>query len=642
MKKLSVIVFAAILAVCFSITPVMAAEAESVVKEDPTPVELDPSSTEFAKVKVVKADNDTNYTFKFTVSEVGGDGYSDSNGKVTYTKGTGGTYPIKFSTKIKYYSAGTHTYTLKETNPSNVWKVDAQTKTVKVTVTETDGVLSYTVNSPATFTNTYIGDTIKTGIVKKNGKLYYVDPKTKQTRTKRGLFKYKNKYYFSKKGGELVVGHTAHWKDGIYRFGDSGAAKTGLYIWNGKKWYADSTGRVREKAGVFKYKGKHYYTKKGGVIVVNKMVSWNGGKYCCGDKGVIKTGIFKWKKVYYYAFQKGKMRTKAGVFTYNGKRYYTYKSAKLAINKKVYYKGYYFICGSKSAKGAIKTGMFTFKGKKYYANSKGHLRTERGIFTYNGKKYYTYSGGQIATNAKVSWNGNDYLCGDSGAILTGMNLWKGRYYISNADGKIHTSQGTFTWNGYKYCAHSGGALYRNEFYYKASNNIYYFGSNGRLVKSTFTYGGVRFHPNSSTGRINNYGAYKIALSGYANKYSEFVLVDLSEQHLYNYVEKAVELDFSVVTGDLATDHGTPTGTFSIQNKELATTVNEGDLGEVEVSYWMAFKGSTYGIHDASWRTDFGGSIYKNNGTPGCINCKKANMKKLYALVDLGTKFIVCY
>lgn len=677
MKKLSVLLLTVMIAVCFSVTPVMAeegtaepmdpavaaqteeAEAPAAEKTEPAaespaapkaetksvvkradPITLDPSKENFANVKVVKMDSDTSYTFKFTITESGGDGYADANGSVTFAKGTAGTKKIPFAA-ITYTAAGTHTYTLKETNPGNLWKVDAQTKTIKVTVTETDGVLSYTVDTPATITNTYVGDKIKTGIVKKNGNLYYVDPVTKQTRTARGLFKYKGKYYFSKKGGALVTGHTAHWKDGIYRFGDNGVAKTGLYIWTGKKWYADSTGRVREKAGVFKYKGKHYYTKKGGVIVVNKMVTWKGGKYACGEKGVIRTGIFKWKGKYYYAFQKGKMRTKKGVFTYNGKRYYTYKNAQLAINKRVHYKGYDFICGPKSTKGAIKTGMFTFKGKKYYANAKGHLRTDRGIFTYGGKKYYTYSGGQIATNARVSWNGSDYLCGDSGVILTGINTWKGRNYYSDSQGRIRTTPGMFTYNGHTYCVSTRGALVFNDFYYKTATKLYYFGSNGRLVKSAFTYGGVRFHPNSSSGRITDYAGYKIAMSGYANKYSEFVLVDISEQQLYYFDEKNVELNFSVITGDVASGSDTPTGVFSVKTKETATTVNEGDLGERDVNYWMAFKGSTYGIHDASWRSEFGGSIYKKNGTPGCINCKNGNMKKLYNMVDLGTIFIVC-
>ena len=616
-----------------------AAKAASTVKAEPSPITVDPYKAGMAKVKVSKMDGDADYTFKFTLTEVGGDGYSDTTASVKFTKGTTGTKTIAFD-KIEYTAAGTHTYTLKETNASNLWKVDATSKTIKVTVTETDGVLSYKVDTPATITNTYIGDKIKTGIIKKSGKYYFVDPKTKQKRTARGLFKYNKKYYFSKKGGELVRNHTAHWNNAIYRFNSDATAKTGLYIWNGKKYFGYYTGKVRQKVGVFKYKGKHYYNKKSGAIVSNKIVSWKGGKYACGDKGVIKTGIFKWNKKYYYAFQKGKMRTKKGVFTYNGKRYYTYKNAQLAINTRVSYKGYDFICGSKSDKGAIKKGMFTFKGKKYYADNLGHLRTDRGIFTYNKKQYYTYSGGQIATNARVSWNGHDYLCGNSGVILTGFNTWKGRQYYSDSKGRMRTEAGMFTVNGKTYCTNPRGALKINDFLYISDSRIYYFGANGRLVTTSFSYAGVRFHPTSS-GKITDAAGYKIAMSGYANTYDEFVLVDLSEQKLY-YYDLGVELKFNVTTGDLATNHSTPTGVFSITAKESNTTVKEGDMGEVAVGYWMEFKGSTYGIHDASWRSEFGGSIYKKNGTPGCIVCKKANMKKLYEKAGMGCKFIVCY
>ena len=58
-----------------------------------------------------------------------------------------------------------------------------------------------------------------------------------------------------------------------------------------------------------------------------------------------------------------------------------------------------------------------------------------------------------------------------------------------------------------------------------------------------------------------------------------------------------------------------------------------------VSYWMAVYGNI-GIHDATWRRKFGGSIYKTGGSHGCINTPYANAKMIYENVSIGTPVIV--
>ena len=57
---------------------------------------------------------------------------------------------------------------------------------------------------------------------------------------------------------------------------------------------------------------------------------------------------------------------------------------------------------------------------------------------------------------------------------------------------------------------------------------------------------------------------------------------------------------------------------------------------------MAFIGHSYGIHDASWRSSFGGEIYKYNGSHGCINMPYYNVSKLYDMVQVGTPVHVKY
>jgi lipoprotein-anchoring transpeptidase ErfK/SrfK len=49
-----------------------------------------------------------------------------------------------------------------------------------------------------------------------------------------------------------------------------------------------------------------------------------------------------------------------------------------------------------------------------------------------------------------------------------------------------------------------------------------------------------------------------------------------------------------------------------------------------------------GIHDATWRSNFGGEIYKTNGSHGCINTPYEAMKTLYDKTEIGTPVIMFY
>ena len=54
---------------------------------------------------------------------------------------------------------------------------------------------------------------------------------------------------------------------------------------------------------------------------------------------------------------------------------------------------------------------------------------------------------------------------------------------------------------------------------------------------------------------------------------------------------------------------------------------------------MPFCGG-YGLHDASWRSSFGGSIYKRSGSHGCVNLPTWEAPELYDLISVGTPVIV--
>ncbi|MEI3138955.1 MAG: L,D-transpeptidase [Lachnospiraceae bacterium] len=59
-----------------------------------------------------------------------------------------------------------------------------------------------------------------------------------------------------------------------------------------------------------------------------------------------------------------------------------------------------------------------------------------------------------------------------------------------------------------------------------------------------------------------------------------------------------------------------------------------------MTYWMPFNGGI-GLHDANWRSSFGGSIYQTNGSHGCVNLPRSAAKEIYERVYDGIP-IICY
>ena len=49
-----------------------------------------------------------------------------------------------------------------------------------------------------------------------------------------------------------------------------------------------------------------------------------------------------------------------------------------------------------------------------------------------------------------------------------------------------------------------------------------------------------------------------------------------------------------------------------------------------------------GIHDASWRDEYGGDIYIRNGSHGCINTPLEIVEKMYEVMEVGTPCILYY
>lgn len=120
----------------------------------------------------------------------------------------------------------------------------------------------------------------------------------------------------------------------------------------------------------------------------------------------------------------------------------------------------------------------------------------------------------------------------------------------------------------------------------------------------------------------------------------YIEVDMTEQKMYYYEKGELRLETDVVTGNMRRRMGTPEGVNFVYNKQK-DRVLRGPGYASPVKFWMPVKGSI-GIHDASWRKEFGGDIYQKSGSHGCINTPKDKMEELYDMVQIGTPVVMFY
>ena len=129
---------------------------------------------------------------------------------------------------------------------------------------------------------------------------------------------------------------------------------------------------------------------------------------------------------------------------------------------------------------------------------------------------------------------------------------------------------------------------------------------------------------------------------------DYVEVDLSMQHLWIYEDHEVIFETDVVSGLNDKEHRTPAGAFFAYDKKRDTTLRgdkqeDGEWGyETDVAYWIRITDTGIGLHDASWRYSFGGTIWKWNGSHGCINIPSKVMPTIYEIVYESMPIAVHY
>ena len=118
----------------------------------------------------------------------------------------------------------------------------------------------------------------------------------------------------------------------------------------------------------------------------------------------------------------------------------------------------------------------------------------------------------------------------------------------------------------------------------------------------------------------------------------YVEVDFDNQQMTFIKDGRLVVNTNVVTGAL-NGHQTPTGLYEAHGKEHDVWL-QGDDYLVFVKYWVSVVGDLIGLHDASWRSNFGASFYVYGGSHGCVNTPEEAMAMIWNLVEDGTPVIM--
>ena len=118
----------------------------------------------------------------------------------------------------------------------------------------------------------------------------------------------------------------------------------------------------------------------------------------------------------------------------------------------------------------------------------------------------------------------------------------------------------------------------------------------------------------------------------------YVEVDFDNQQMTYIKDGRLVVNTNIVTGAL-NGHQTPTGLYEAHGKEHDVWL-KGDDYLVFVKYWVSVVGDLIGLHDASWRSNFGASFYVYGGSHGCVNTPEEAMAWIWNLIEDGTPVIM--
>jgi ribosomal protein L24E len=278
------------------------------------------------------------------------------------------------------------------------------------------------------------------------------------------------------------------------------------------------------------------------------------------------------------------------------------------------------------------------------------VASDGGIFSFGNAKFKGSTGGRrlnkpiVGMASTRSGNGYWLAATDGGIFAFGDAPFKGsagsqrlvspvtsinRSTGGNGYWLIARDGGIFSYGDAPFFGSVGGGCMATNIISIASNN----GTTGYYIAGQD--GQVRaFSPSQSTNcRIE----IQRQSPCWGNTQSKRVYISISKQRLWACQGKNTVQTTAVTTGKY--EHGgTPTGSFNIYAKQRNRYLT-GPGYRAHVDYWMPFLRG-YGLHDAKWRSTFGGSDYGQVGSHGCVNVPPNQTPQLYNFVDVGTNVVI--
>lgn len=237
-----------------------------------------------------------------------------------------------------------------------------------------------------------------------------------------------------------------------------------------------------------------------------------------------------------------------------------------------------------------------------------------------------------------------YLFGEEKIVLD-WNTIKDWLIIENGNGELdHEAMYIYGMNlAKKY----NTAYYSREFHTSVGTTVTFPGSHneyGYLVDEDGEFNQMLLDIQSNTAverePVYYHSGYK--RNGVDDLAGTYVEVNLTAQRIWFYKNGELIVESPIVSGDVSEETETQTGVFPLAYKESPSVLTGGnaeDGWETDVTYWMPFFDGQ-GLHDATWRSNFGGSIYQNNGSHGCVNLPFDTAKRIYENIDAGVAIIL--
>lgn len=208
------------------------------------------------------------------------------------------------------------------------------------------------------------------------------------------------------------------------------------------------------------------------------------------------------------------------------------------------------------------------------------------------------------------------------------------------------SRANLTWNHNRYC--TGYDIYystsKNSGFKKLDTTKSNYFNTVRLTNNKTYYFRVVPYTYVGSSKTKVLGTYvtksvKITTGAYGKSCgSSYVEINIRSQHMWVYKKGKLVVETDVVTGNNDGAHNTPKGYHHIYSRARNTTLTGPGYSSF-VEYWMAFCGGC-GIHDASWRSSFGGNIYNGNGSHGCVNTPINAVRKVWENTGWDTPVII--